>query len=412
MMKMTKVVIPVFLFGFLGLFIFSCSNGSGGGSGDDSYYAPATPSSSTGNSSNNGDNGEKNEDTGDDTEEIPTNYMDSPYILKAGTDGSAGTEATYVLFGEWPQTVKAQDVEITEAIDQDRHLYLGSDGCKYFKMQAKPNTHNDGIFSDGSNILDKTEYYFKVEPIKWIVVTNDYNETGNALLYSEKILISGIPYDMTVFWLQNNSKQNYIFIRSSSKDKNIYPSNYEYSSVRAVLNGLSYISHYGNKAIDSYKIDSYEIKFKDNGFLQNAFSSEGQNLIETTYVYNDSESMRYYPNTKVADGEESGTIDLRCNNTNDKIFLLSVNDLIKFKENTKYRSERSSSDLAKASYLYSQKTYFSRTPYIEKTDYFERLKNDPSQNIYFEVYLSSLKQCTVGSTSFSGICPALTIKLD
>ncbi|UKI55465.1 MAG: hypothetical protein L6V90_12875 [Treponema succinifaciens] len=186
MMKMTKVVIPVFLFGFLGLFIFSCSNGSGGGSGDDSYYAPATPSSSTGNSSNNGDNGEKNEDTGDDTEEIPTNYMDSPYILKAGTDGSAGTEATYVLFGEWPQTVKAQDVEITEAIDQDRHLYLGSDGCKYFKMQAKPNTHNDGIFSDGSNILDKTEYYFKVEPIKWIVVTNDYNETGNALLYSEK----------------------------------------------------------------------------------------------------------------------------------------------------------------------------------------------------------------------------------
>ncbi|UKI55466.1 MAG: DUF6273 domain-containing protein [Treponema succinifaciens] len=165
-------------------------------------------------------------------------------------------------------------------------------------------------------------------------------------------MISGIPYDMTVFWLQNNSKQNYIFIRSSSKDKNIYPSNYEYSSVRAVLNGLSYISHYGNKAIDSYKIDSYEIKFKDNGFLQNAFSSEGQNLIETTYVYNDSESMRYYPNTKVADGEESGTIDLRCNNTNDKIFLLSVNDLIKFKENTKYRSERSSSDLAKKQAIY------------------------------------------------------------
>lgn len=402
-MKMTKVVIPVFLFGFLGLFIFSCSNGSGGGSGDDSYYAPATPSSNTGNSSNNGDN----------TEELPTNYIDSPYILKAGTDGSAGTEVTYVLFGEWPQTVKTQDVEITEAIDQDKHLYLGSDGCKYFKMQANPNAHNDGLFSDGSSIVDGTEYYFKVEPIKWIVVTNDYNGTGNALLYSEKILISGIHYDMTIYWLRDNSKNNFVFKRSSSKDKNIYPSNYEYSFVRAVLNGLSYISHYGNTLIDSYKIDSYEIKFKDNGFLQNAFSSEGQNLIATTYVYNGSESMRYYSGTKVADGEESETIDLRCNDTNDKIFLLSKNDLIKFKEKTKYSDDRSSSDLAKASNLYSQKSYFTRTPVKEKVDYYERFINSENkENCYFNVYLSSLEEVTSGCTKFSGICPALTIKLD
>lgn len=413
MMKMTKVVIPVFLFGFLGLFIFSCSNGSGGGSGDDSYYAPATPSSSTGNSSNNGDNGEKNEDTGDDTEEIPTNYMDSPYILKAGTDGSAGTEATYVLFGEWPQTVKAQDVKITELIDQDKHLYLGSDGCKYFKMQANPNNNNDGLFSDSSNIVDEMEYYFKVEPIKWIVLTDNYNETGNALLYSEKILISGIPYDMTLYWLQDYNSKNYKHIRSSAKDKNIYSSNYEYSSVRAVLNGLSYISHYGNQEINSYKINSDEIKFKDNGFLQNAFSSEGQNLIETTYVYNDSDSMRKYQNEKVADGEEEGTIDLRCNNTNDKIFLLSKKELYQFKKYTKYQFNRSASDLAKASYLYSQQVYFSRTPVREKTDYLERLKNDPGhKNRYFEVYLSSLKLATSGSTYYSGICPALTIKLD
>ena len=403
MMKMTKVVIPVFLFGFLGLFIFSCSNGSGGGSGDDSYYAPATPSSNTGNSSNNGAN----------TEELPTNYIDSPYILKAGTDGSAGTEATYVLFGEWPQTVKTQDVEITEAIDQDKHLYLGSDGCKYFKMQANPNAYNDGLFSDGSSIVDGTEYYFKVEPIKWIVVTNDYNGTGNALLYSEKILISGIHYDMTIYWLRDNSENNFVFKRSSSKDKNIYPSNYEYSFVRAVLNGLSYISHYGNTLIDSYKIDSYEIKFKDNGFLQNAFSSEGQNLIATTYVYNGSESMRYYSGTKVADGEESETIDLRCNDTNDKIFLLSKNDLIKFKEKTKYSDDRSSSDLAKASNLYSQKSYFTRTPDKEKVDYYERFINSENrENRYFNVYLSSLEEVTSGSTKFSGICPALTIKLD
>lgn len=416
MMKMTKVVIPVFLFGFLGLFIFSCSNGSGGGSGDDSYYAPATPSSSTGNSSNIGDNGEKDEDTGDDTEELPANYMDSPYILKAGTDGSAGTEATYVLFGEWPQTVKAQDVKITELIDPDKHLYLGSDGCRYFKMQANPYVIKNGNgnillsfdFDDGSKIENGVEYYFKVEPIKWKVATRNYNGTGNALLLSEKILVAGIPYNPTFRygWVEDHSDSNYYFLRSSDKDKSIYPPNYEYSFIRAVLNGLSYISHYGNQVLDSYKVGSYEIKFKGNGFLQNAFSSEGQNLIETTYVYNTSDSMRQSPTDKVADGEEKGTIDLRCNNTNDKIFLLSVSECIFFLGSKKpYRYY--SSDLARASNLcpysknYKGETIdiYLRTPEKAKT-------NTKGFNVS---YVSGSSH--VGCIS-SGICPALTIKLD
>lgn len=426
MMKMAKVGIFIFLFGFLGLFLFSCSNGSGGGSGDDSYYAPTTPSSNTGSSSNN-DNGEKDEDN-DDTEELPTNYMDSPYILKVGTDGSAGTEATYVLFGEWPQTIKAQDVEITELIDQDKHLYLGSDGCKYFKMQANPHINKYWSFSDGSNIVDKEEYYFKVEPIKWIVLTTNYNETGNALLYSEKILISGIPYDMTHYWLQDYTEKNYIFKRSSSKDKNIYPSNYEYSSVRAVLNGLSYISHYGNQEINSYKINSDEIKFKDNGFLQNAFSFEGQNLIETTYIKNDSDSMKYYPLDDVADGKQDGTIDLRCNDTQDKIFILSLSELnlIKKTESICYSDiyfTFLTSDFIRASGLKLTTVYsdmpkdstmdwYSRTPVSVKSNYSIGV-NDDGNIIYRKGFWISNKGCIIPvADNSSGICPALTIKLD
>ena len=418
---MTKVVTPVFLFGFLGLFIFSCSNGSGGGSGDDSYYAPATPSSSTGNSSNIGDNGEKDEDTGDDTEELPANYMDSPYILKAGTDGTAGTKATYVLFGEWPQTVKAQDVEITKSIDQDKHLYLGSDGCRYFKMQANPHNRKGEkyVFSDGFEIKAGTEYYFKVEPIKWHVVTNNYNGTGNALLLSEKILVAGIPYDPTYRygWLEDHSDSNYYFLRSSDKDKSIYPSNYEYSFIRAVLNGLSYISHYGNQKIYSYKVGSYEINFKNNGFLQNAFSSKGQNLIETTYVKNDSDSMKYYPLDNVADGKQDGTVDLRCNDTQDKIFVLSVSELnlIKETESICYSRDKYftllNSDFTRASGLKLTRLYidmpkdgtidwYSRTPYRFVSN------NDKGFQIFNYGYMGSV---TDNST---GICPALTIKLD
>ena len=414
MMKMAKVVILVFLFGFLGLFIFSCSNGSGGGSGDDSYYAPTTPSSNTGSSSNNGDNDEKYEDN-DNTEEVPA-YMDFPVYLKAGTDGTAGTEATYVLFGEWPQTVKAQNVEITKLIDQDKHLYLGSDGCKYFKMVANPYVVKDGWgniklsfdFDNESKIETGIEYYFKVEPIKWKVVTRNYNNTGNSLLYSEKVLLASIPYDPTFRygWVENHTDSNYYFLRSSDKDVNIYPSDYEYSFIRAVLNGLSYISHNGNKAIDSYKIGSYEIKFKDNGFLQNAFSSEGQNLIKTTYVYNNSDSMRQSPTDKVADGEEEGTIDLRCNNTNDKIFLLSVSECILFLGSQRpYRYY--SSDLARASYLCP----YSKNYKGETIDLYLRtpVKVKNTTKGFNISYISG--DSSVSCIS-SGICPALTIKLD
>lgn len=404
MMKMTKVVIPVFLFGFLGLFIFSCSNGSGGGSGDDSYYAPATPSSSTGNSSNNGDNGEKNEDTGDDTEEIPTNYMDSPYILKAGTDGSAGTEATYVLFGEWPQTVKAQDVEITKLIDQDKHLYLGSDGYKYFKMVSDNARNLPSNFSDGSIIEDKREYYFKVEPIKWHVVTNNYNETGNALLLSEKHLVSNIPYNPTYKYFVDYSSNgiNYKVLRSYGNDKDIYPSDYEYSFVRAVLNGLSYISHFENQEIDSYKVASVEIKFKDNGFLQNAFSLTGQNLIETTYVKNDSSSVPDF-----SFGEESKF--MTCNNTNDKIFVLSYMEI----QLLKIKVLRLKSDLVSALYPDGSRmdiNYIagmitrSVNSSTEITKNGNRVKN-------YHYWIPTYCGIPLNTTSCV-ICPALTIKLD
>ena len=42
-------------------------------------------------------------------------YKENPINqLSAGTDGTAGTSATYVEFGLWPQTIKADNVTINE----------------------------------------------------------------------------------------------------------------------------------------------------------------------------------------------------------------------------------------------------------------------------------------------------------
>ena len=73
-------------------------------------------------------------------------------------------EYDYVYFGEYPQTLKADDVIITSDIDS-RGYYLGSDGCYYAKVVATPyewyNT-KECTFSTGTAVKKGSVYYFKV----------------------------------------------------------------------------------------------------------------------------------------------------------------------------------------------------------------------------------------------------------
>ena len=75
----------------------------------------------------------------------------------------------YVLFGEYPQTIKSDDVEVGEVADKDGY-YLGSDGCRYAKVEASGGYVIE--FSNGDEMKDET-YYFKVEPICWRICESD-----------------------------------------------------------------------------------------------------------------------------------------------------------------------------------------------------------------------------------------------
>lgn len=94
--------------------------------------------------------------------------------------------AKIISFGEYPQAAKASWVTVS-TIKDARGYYKGSDGCYYARTDAGA--------------------YFKVEPIKWQVLSE---KNGEALLLSERVL---------------NSK---IFAQHSN--------NYETSTVRAFLN--------------------------------------------------------------------------------------------------------------------------------------------------------------------------------
>ena len=228
------------------------------------------------------DEGESEEEEKTPTYEVTYTFTDS--VKKVGsqkiTINSTETEYDIVEFGDFPQTIKADEVAVdeTQSITRGAHTYyVGSDGNYYAKVNSN---------------------YYKVEPIKWRVLTKNYNSTNKALLLAENILTANVPFYEDY---QNNR---------TIDSKTVYPNNYMHSQVRAYLNGLDY---QGKDA----KVSTH----KNKGFLQTAFTEAAQSKIVTTTVDNSEDS------TTDTGNNISKATPCACDNTNDKIFLLSLKEV-------------------------------------------------------------------------------------
>lgn len=227
------------------------------------------------------------------TEEIPELYS-SP--IDADTGLPATSSSKYIFFGVFPKSVlpinSSVTVDETESVTMGANTYYkGSDGNWYAKVLENISLPVDmePIYSDktkGKWSSDNSYRYFKVEPIKWELITNNYN--GGSLLLAENILTSNIPY------YENNQTR-------TIDGKTVYATNYKHSQIRAYLNGISYN---GEK-------DDVEM-WNNAGFLQTSFTQSAQSLIMNTEV--DVDNTFYQE-------------DLECENTIDKVFLLSENEL-------------------------------------------------------------------------------------
>lgn len=291
-------------------------------------------------------------------------FTETVKVLPAGTDGTAGTSATYVEFGDWPQSVLPSDSTVT--VDETKKVimgantyYLGSDGNYYAKCAENAyGTGTQYIYHDGTQVGKdrKTTRYFKVEPIKWRVLTDYYS--GKKLLLAEEILTADVSY------YGYNSSSN---TRTVGSDTEIYHNNYKYSQIRAYLNGLDY--YYDTSSTKTTKKTDYTGK----GFLQTAFTQDAQALIAETDVDNRKETTGYSESTYAA--------DYACENTTDKIFLLSESEVI----NSDYGFEaydsygkgnariRFPTDYAKANVVYMILTdgyggsWWLRSPYYDRS---------------------------------------------
>ena len=224
---------------------------------------------------NSGNEGEgENEDNGE-------NDKDPAYVRcdKFGNENAAGE---YILFGEYPQTVKADDVTITDTTDS-RGYYLGSDGYYYAKLKATPCT-SYYTFSTGEKIDGGSVYYFKVEPIRWRILSE---ENGEAFLLCDSIIA------------------NQRFAENSN--------NYAESEIRTWLNST---------------------------FYDTAFSELAKSLILITVVDNSAESANPHDDSKYWN---NGVNKYACENTSDKVFLLSEEEVT----NSSYGFEMYTSDKAR-----------------------------------------------------------------
>ena len=292
----------------LAVSLIACSQPSSSSDSDSESKSTATEetSGSSTDSSTSG-TGTASDSTNGNSETSDTTYQFHSTVtyLAAGTDGSAGTGATYCIFGDWPQTIKAGSVTVDETKSVTRGsmtYYLGSDNNYYAKCTE--NAYETGCtYSDNTTVAQadaNSEKYFKVEPIKWRVLNP--SAEGNKILVAESILTANIPY----YGSTSNRTLN---------ETTIYANNYKYSNTRAYLNGTK-----NQFVTDGGTATEYDVDWTGKGFLQTAFTSSAQALIATTTLDNSAASTNPASN---ASEWNSGTNSYACDNTSDKIFLLS-----------------------------------------------------------------------------------------
>ena len=130
-----------------------------------------------------------------------------------------------VTFGEWPQTIKSDNVIITETKDQ-RGFYLGSDGDYYAKVIASP-YYKVYLFSNNATIIEGVTYYFKVEPLTWTII----KEEGSRLLIHCDNIIFNKAYQSHF----GKDEDGDIVTDFNDAPPDIYASNYVYSEIREWL---------------------------------------------------------------------------------------------------------------------------------------------------------------------------------
>ena len=167
----------------------------------------------------------------------------SASYVRVNENNELDEDGEYILFGQYPQTIKASNVSIVSTTPDTDGYYLGSDGERYAKVVASP--YGSGYtFSDHNRVIDGNTYYFKVEPIRWRILSES---DGKALILCDSI-IANKAYDAG-----NNN-------------------NYANSDIRAWLNDEFYKTAFGELQQALIQTTEVDNSAQSTGNLSNPYS--------------------------------------------------------------------------------------------------------------------------------------------
>ena len=260
-------------------------------------------------------------------------------------------------FGSYPQTHVNDTVlinELNKLTTVNSRGYYEYNGSEYAKVttKAQPYLSLDYKYSTGKTVEYGVIEWFKVEPIVWRILSN--NNDGTYQVLSEYILDQAQYY--------NNTSNRTI------DGQTIYPNNYKYSDIRGFLN---------------------------NEFLNAAFKTNEQSLIIVSEVDN-SASTTYSSSNPYA-----------CENTYDKIYLLSFQDML----NTSYGfSSETDRRALVTDYAKAMGVWWNTSPYYNMGFWWLRSPiDDNSLNALVVNYYGYMDGNSSVDSSDSGVRPAFAI---
>ena len=385
----------------LAVSLIACSDPSSSSDSDSDSESKSTATeetsgSSTGSSTPGTGAGNATDSANGNSETTVTTYQFHSTVtyLAEGTDGTSGTEATYCTFGDWPQTIKAESVTVDETKSVtmgSMTYYLGSDSNYYAKCteNAYYTYLSSDTYSNGDTVAQadaNSEKYFKVEPITWRVLNP--SASGDKILVAESILTANVQY----YGSSDNRTLN---------EATVYANNYKYSNIRAYLNGTK-----NQFVTDGGTGTEFDVDWTNKGFLQTAFTTSAQALIATTTVDNSEDS------TTDAGNNLTKASKYACDNTEDKIFLLSEKEATTtdygFTAWNQYGTGNSrirvATDYAKANYAFQNTTagwggyWWLRSPSRDYSYYARNVGSDGYAGISNSVLLN-----------YFGVVPALCL---
>lgn len=219
------------------------------------------------------------------------NTPNTPFVYEKSPDGK------YIYFGEYPQSLKEDSVTVSATPDANGY-YLGSDGERYVKQTMTWSEETSGLSneeatalafnkaSNGTVMEIGSDYYFKVEKIKWRIL---HSESGESLIVCDSIL-QGMAYQPNYtqvgsYYYATDSQGEII----KDGDVDVYANNYKHSALRSFLTTT---------------------------FYNSAFTTAQKDLITLTQVDNSASTTN------------NSTNIYACEDTNDYVFALSYADVI------------------------------------------------------------------------------------